>query len=52
MKKLEARGKLLISAEYMVLHGSQALALPLKRGQSLKKKASENRSRCLLESLV
>jgi len=45
MKKLEARGKLLISSEYMVLHGSQALALPLKKGQTLEKTASENRSR-------
>ncbi len=45
MKILKARGKLLISAEYMVLHGSQALALPLKKGQTLQKTASENRSR-------
>lgn len=35
MKVLKARGKLLISAEYMVLHGSLALALPLKKGQSM-----------------
>jgi len=32
---MQAHGKLLISAEYMVLHGSQALAVPLKKGQRL-----------------
>ena len=42
MKKLTARGKLLISSEYMVLHGSQALALPLKKGQSLRTKEKDN----------
>ena len=35
MEKYFAHGKLLLSAEYMVLHGSQALAVPLKRGQEL-----------------
>lgn len=44
MKTFQARGKLLISAEYMVLHGSLALALPLKKGQSLKKIKSSNPS--------
>ena len=37
MNVLQARGKLLISAEYMVLHGSQALVLPLNKTQSLHK---------------
>lgn len=37
MNLLQARGKLLISAEYMVLHGSMALALPLKMGQALQR---------------
>lgn len=32
----QAKGKLLLSAEYMVLHGSRALALPLKKGQAMK----------------
>jgi mevalonate kinase len=30
-----SRGKLLITAEYLILHGSDGLALPLKRGQKL-----------------
>ena len=41
---MQARGKLLISAEYMVLHGSLALVLPLKKKQNLKKIRSENRN--------
>ena len=44
MNELQARGKLLISAEYMVLHGSLALVLPLKKKQILKKIRSENRN--------
>jgi mevalonate kinase len=42
MKLLEAPGKLLLSAEYMVLHGSKALALPLKMGQSLQRTRSKD----------
>jgi mevalonate kinase len=42
MSILQAHGKLLISAEYMVLHGSQALAIPLKIGQRLQTIRSEN----------
>lgn len=45
MKLLKAPGKLLISAEYMVLHGSTALALPLKKGQSLQRIPLDDRSR-------
>lgn len=30
-----ARGKLLLTAEFMILHGSKALAVPLNKGQSL-----------------
>jgi len=45
MNTLEARGKLLISAEYMVLHGSQALAIPLNKGQSLQRMNSGIRTR-------
>ena len=44
MKSLYAHGKLLISAEYMVLHGSKALALPLQVGQALQRKRSEDRT--------
>lgn len=40
MKSYHARGKLLISGEYMVMHGSRALAVPLKLGQSLQVTAS------------
>ena len=35
MNVLQAHGKLLISAEYLVMHGALALALPLKMGQRL-----------------
>jgi mevalonate kinase len=42
MRVFQARAKLLISAEYMVLHGSLALALPLKKGQTLVKIKSSN----------
>ena len=38
-----ARGKLLLSAEYLVLHGCRALAVPLRLGQSLEKIASPDR---------
>ncbi len=40
MKSLHTHGKLLISAEYMVLYGSNCLALPLKLGQSLQLRRS------------
>ena len=42
MEPLYAHGKLLISAEYMVLHGSKALAVPLQLGQMLKRIRSDN----------
>src|SRR5690554_8127321 len=32
----KARGKLLLTGEYLVLHGARALALPLNKGQSMK----------------
>ena len=35
-----ARGKLLLTAEYAVLHGAKALALPTQQGQHLKVKES------------
>ncbi|MEZ5072054.1 MAG: hypothetical protein R2751_14135 [Bacteroidales bacterium] len=35
MTTFSAHGKLLLSAEYMVLHGALALALPLRQGQTL-----------------
>lgn len=44
MKAFRAHGKLLISAEYMVLHGSKALAVPLQNGQVLQRIRSENRN--------
>ena len=45
MKDLQAHGKLLISAEYMILHGSEALALPMNLGQSLRRIESDHRTR-------
>jgi mevalonate kinase len=44
MKAFRAHGKLLISAEYMVLHGSKALAVPLQPGQILRRIRSDNRN--------
>ena len=35
MEEYFARGKLLLSAEYLVMYGAEALALPLVRGQRL-----------------
>ena len=35
MIRFQAHGKLLLSAEYMVMHGAKALAVPLKKGQTL-----------------
>ncbi len=34
-KRFYAKGKLLLTSEYLVLHGAKALAVPLKKGQSL-----------------
>ncbi len=42
MDQIRAHGKLMISAEYMVMHGSKALALPLRKGQTLRKFRSDN----------
>jgi mevalonate kinase len=42
MKRFRAYGKLLLSAEYMVLFGAEALALPLKPGQELTVGRSED----------
>jgi len=35
MKPYSAHGKLLLSAEYLVMYGAEALALPLKKGQRM-----------------
>ena len=43
MNTLKAHGKLLLSAEYMVMHGAAALAVPLTRGQQLERIRSQNR---------
>ena len=43
MNILKAHGKLLLSAEYMVMHGAAALAVPLLRGQQLERIRSQNR---------
>lgn len=42
MNTFHAHGKLLVSAEYMVLFGSRALAIPLQLGQSLRRIRSEH----------
>jgi mevalonate kinase len=33
--KFHSNGKLLLSGEYLILHGAQGLAVPLKKGQSM-----------------
>lgn len=42
MIRFQAHGKLLLSAEYMVMHGATALAVPLKLGQTLEISHTEN----------
>jgi len=42
MIHFQAHGKLLLSAEYIVMHGATALAVPLKKGQSLEIKHTES----------
>jgi mevalonate kinase len=44
MEPFYAHGKLLLSAEYMVLFGANALALPLRLGQSLTRYRSGNQT--------
>lgn len=44
MIRFQAHGKLLLSAEYMVMHGATALAVPLKLGQTLEISHTENSS--------
>lgn len=42
MIRFQAHGKLLLSAEYMVMHGATALAVPLKKGQNLEIQHTES----------
>lgn len=42
MIQFQAHGKLLLSAEYMVMHGASALAVPLQKGQTLTLSHTEN----------
>ena len=42
MHKFYSHGKLLLTAEYAVLDGAKALALPTKLGQSLEVKRLNN----------
>ncbi len=41
MKTFRANGKLLITAEYLVLKGAEAFAIPLNKGQTLSYKTSD-----------
>jgi len=50
MNTLHAHGKLLISAEYMVMHGSSALAVPLQMGQSLERIRSDKKDLLLWDA--
>lgn len=45
MSIFRAHGKLLLSAEYMVMHGSEALAIPLNKGQLLQISRTPDRDR-------
>jgi mevalonate kinase len=45
MNQLYTHGKLLISAEYLVLYGSKALAVPLRLGQTLQRIRKSDRKR-------
>lgn len=44
MIRFQAHGKLLLSAEYMVMHGAKALAVPLKMGQTLEIAHTESKN--------
>jgi len=46
-----SNGKLLLTGEYLVLLGAEALALPLKRGQTLQVKPLEEKDRLIWRSL-
>jgi len=41
-ERFYAHGKLLLTAEYLVLHGATALALPTRQGQWLEARSTEN----------
>ena len=44
MTKFYSHGKLLITGEYMVLRGAEALAIPSKMGQLLEFKSNHSRT--------
>ena len=52
MIRFQAHGKLLLSAEYMVMHGATALAVPLKKGQTLANKPYRKQPVFYMESLL
>ncbi len=52
IKNFYAPGKLLISGEYLVLRGAQALAVPLKFGQSLRVETHEGENRLRWEAYL
>jgi mevalonate kinase len=47
MQTFYSHGKLLISSEYAVLDGAQALALPTKFGQTLKVESTSKKNNLL-----
>ena len=49
IKRYYAHGKLLISGEYLVLSGAEALAVPLKKGQWLEVEAVNGKEKACLK---
>ncbi len=48
-KKFHANGKILLTGEYLVLYGAEALAIPLCTGQSLEVKHEPNNPKALID---
>ncbi|MBS3806135.1 MAG: hypothetical protein KGY60_01410 [Bacteroidales bacterium] len=51
IRQYHSNGKLLLTGEYLVLKGAEALALPLKKGQTLRVKPLEDQNRLIWRSI-
>ena len=51
MNQYHSNGKLLLTGEYLVLQGAEALALPLKKGQTLRVKPIGETDRLIWQSV-
>jgi len=51
IRQYHSNGKLLLTGEYLVLEGAEALALPLRKGQTLRVKPLEDQNRLIWRSI-